>query len=374
MCSSTTASKKSSTNNKQKTQKEKQKMKTKTFVKWAFGLVAVGLVAFPSAARAQTNLSFLTSKAALRAYAVEQAVSANSSIYSPSQVGNQTTGYGYIIPTNHTSVDIFKGYVGQTFSITILNPQDWVYLNAWVLNSDGDELFYGYSSTQPVLGKGGYSLPAIPSLTLTIASYIPVKFINAVSSAEIMYTDPSTGQTYNYQQLQSYGNKIYFPSDSAGDGFLVVNFTDGTQANYDLKHGGAKTSGTSISQTISSANIDNLLSYTNPVQVVDELQSQGGIGENRTYEVLAGYGVNCPVGYTCVPVSPAFYVWTSEGVVPIGYYYRKAGSLTWQYVQTSDGSAYIPFTASGTWYVVPNWNPLQFSEPAPNIYNGGGKG
>jgi hypothetical protein len=56
-------------------------MKTNTLLKWTFALVVVGLVLIASAARAQTNLSFLTSKAALRAYAVAGKCGIETSCY-----------------------------------------------------------------------------------------------------------------------------------------------------------------------------------------------------------------------------------------------------------------------------------------------------
>ncbi|GEM_PF-1791949 len=339
-------------------------MKTKTATLTFIVAFAATITAF-----AQTNLSFLTSKAALRAYAVDQANISTTYLFAPTEVGNQAATYDYLIPTNHTSADILKGYVNQTFNIIVLDPNDYVTIEGAVYNSDNDQLFYGISSAQSVLSNGVYSLPTI-SMILELSPFIPVEFTKQIAGAEMIYTDPVTGQTYNEQQLQVYGSKVYFPIDSAGDGYLVVNFTDGTQSNFDLKHGGVKTSGVSISQFVSAATIDNLVTYTNPPQVIDELQSQGGIGENRTYEILAGFGTVCPVGYTCVPISTKFFIWTSEGYVPLGYYYRQSGSQTWQYTPAENGSANIPFSAIGTWYVIPYWDSTQFTEPAPNIWNG----
>ena len=182
-------------------------MKTKTFVKWTVAIVAVSLVALATAVRAQTNLSFLVSKAALRAYAVEQAKTASFSLSSQSQVGNQTTT-GTILPMNHVSADIINA-VSQSGSITVLNLKDWVYREAFAVNSDGDMLLYGYSSTLPVFGKGGYYLPT-NSVTLVLNSQIPVKFAKQVSYAEIEYTDPTTGQTYSYQEVHPLATRSIF--------------------------------------------------------------------------------------------------------------------------------------------------------------------
>jgi len=332
------------------------------------GLVMASLILFGMTAVAQTNLSFLTSKGALRAYAVEQAVTACGQLSAPTQVGNQINSWGNILNTNHTSADILSTYANKLLSITILNPKDQIYLNAWVLNGDGDALFYGGTGTYPVYSKGGggYVLPQL-SVKLILASVIPVKFNKPVSNADIVYTDPVTGQTANYQQLASNGNKVYFPTDSAGKGFLQVNFTDGTQMSYDI-HTGAGGADTGISvpeQTWTESTIDNLVQYKDPwtYGVVNTLQSSQGIGLNRTYELILS-----SKGYV------GFQLNTSEGANATGYWYRTFGSQNWLYVPAINGIGQIPVTSAGTWYVVPDWDPSQFREPDPVISSLNGKG
>lgn len=331
-------------------------------------IVTVFLVMAAFAAVAQTNLPFLTSKAALRAYAVQQAQTATMQLWSQSTVG-QPVGARMIIPSNHTSADIIKFFTISSASLKVLNPKDQVYLDENVLNADGDSLFYGYGSSLPFLGKGSlYDLPAI-SAVLRLQSWIPVKFSKQVSSAEMLYVDPITGQTYNNQQLYAYGNNVYYPSDSAGGGFLKVNYPDGSQDIFDLKNGGIKVSGIALTQKIASASIEGLLSFTNPIQtgVIDTIPSNLGIGQNRTYEVIMA-GPVTTTNYITVSIT------TSEGYRPLGIWVIAPGTVKPVYYQQGPSLPYVPIpVGGGVFYMVPEWDPAQFREPDPYIYNGGGK-
>ena len=321
----------------------------------SLALASVAIAAGVPQSTVQPDLSWLTSRANLRAYAVQQATVATGILSSRSQVGSQINNWSVNIPAVHSSADIFAVYTGQQRNITILNTQDVVYLDSWVTNSDGELLFWGSSSTKAVNGKGGgYYLPAMP-LNLNMAGNVTVKFTKDVASAEVMYIDPTTGQTNSQQQLNVTGNKIYFPTGSAGMVFLVVNFTDGTQVSYDLRDSGAENDGTTLSQVTSSVSIADFVSYQNPTSVVDQIPSQNGIGTNRTYEIVLS-------GMSFVPFS----VKTSEGFYPIGLWIQMAGDTTWSYLQWgSVQTSMLLQLKAGVWYVVPNWNPAQFSEPSP---------
>jgi len=322
-------------------------------------MVLVGLVA-AFAARAQDALPFLTSRAFLVAYAEDQAVTAGANLYSPSQVGGQTTSWVAIIPPNHVAADILSTFIGQTYRISVLNGADPIYMGESVNNADNFLLFYGGSPYQPVLGKGGYYLPPV-SVTLKMVDDVPVKFPKPVSNAEALPVDKTTGMTRNRQQVPTFGNTVFFPANLAGNSFLTVNFVDGTQSSYDLRPsgGGAKTVGTQITQQVSSASIENFVSYVDPWQIVDQIPAVNGIGTNRTYEVTMDSKQPWP---NKVPFS----VSTTEGFYPLGVWMCPKGSFAWAYVPWIPGQnhTWLPFLI-GTWWVVPDWDPAQFSEPSP---------
>lgn len=321
--------------------------------------IGIGLAGVATTTQAQTNLSFLTSPAALRAYGVEKATRAYTYLSCQSMVGNPLWIYTDI-PTNHTSADILNVYDGKVLSISVFNPEDTVYGGGTVCDKDGNCLFYGYFYQQPVAvpGKPGWVLPTMP-LVLKMNPSIAVTFDKNISSVQMFYVDPITGQTYDYEWLNSYGNKIWFPIDAAGQGFLVVKFIDGTSVNYNLANNGEQITSIPLTQKIGPASIENLLSYTNPTSVVDQLYSKNRVGANRTYEVIMTSG----------PKNTIFSVSTTEGYYPIGAWII-AGSNNWTYVQRDVNSTYISVPLTNTSCVIMEWNPSQFREPSPSTSYG----
>lgn len=321
-------------------------------------------------ATAQTNLYFLASKSALRSYAIEQARTAQIQMYCNSQV-QYPLGQGVILPTNHTSLDIIRFFTNTPMSVTILNLKDYVWLNGWVSNPDGDILFYASSVSYPTLGAGGYRVPFYALITLS--SSIPVKFDKAVDSAQFLDVDSTSGQTTWSQYLGVYGNKVYFNSDYAGHGYLIVTMKDGTKRSYDLGNGGAQMQGTLVSGLVSSASIENLVSYSNTLSLVsDVIPSYNGIGQNKTYEFVQNYNTNLVSG-----VVLAFAITTSEGYSPLGYWVRQSGTPLWQFKPAAtNANTTINFGPVGTWYVIPEWDDSQFREPdpVPPWYYGGATG
>ncbi len=344
--------------------------------------VVLGFLPSITFAQAPATLSFLTSKAALRAYAVEQATNASIQVYAESQVSTQPVMTTTAFPTKHTSQDILSFFNGSSPSITIVNPMDTVYTWASVVNADGDQYFYASAQSLPVATNNIYSLSPV-TLTLVLDDWIAVSFGKSVSSATLLYVDPNSGQTTGSQYLSSYINKIYFPTASAGNGYLVVNFTDGTSVNYDLRTG-TQVPNISLAQKVSSSSIDGLIYFTDPLNIVDiGISSVNGIGENHTYEVSISHSalLGDDVLRTPIPVFAA----TTEGAVAVGFWVRLQGNTSWQFssanVQANipgftfaQGTmmAQIPFHA-GTYYIVPVWNPTDFAEPTP-VAPGGGKG
>ena len=66
---------------------------------------------------------------------------------------------------------------------------------------------------------------------------------------------------------------------------------------------------------------------------------------------------------------------TTEGAYPRGVFIRKQGSSLWSYVTWSPSALYVPVPLGiGTYYIIADWDPTQFTEPTPVIYNGGGGG
>ncbi len=223
-----------------------------------------------------------------------------------------------------------------------------------VANADGDTLFYGGSSEYAVEGRGGARLPKF-QFNLFLSYTVPIKFDQPVERAEFWYVDPAEGRTVQKVPLYGYGNKIYFQSDFAGKGFVVVTFKDGTQRIYNLKDGGSILSPTVLVAQAENVHIENLMSYRDPSVIQDTIQSWNGVGYNKTYEVISTY-----------PAWVNISVSTTEGFYPIGYWVRPQGGQSWQYYKSGSGIPYVPIQfGAGVWYVVPDWNTNQFKEPDP---------
>ena len=302
---------------------------------------------------AQTNLSFLTSRAALLAFAIDQADTASFELGAPSRVGTQAV-WKVKFSVNHTSADILRFYTTNRFGINVLNPNDEVSVAGKVFNGDGDQILSQSYSSQPTLTKTGYSLPKV-FLNLGLEKYVAIKFDKPVSSAEVFCVDPFTKKTYNEKWLPVSGCKVYFPSASCGTGFLDVKFNDGTESYYDLCNGGIEIPGFFIGQEVASASVDNFLSFTNPMFVRDQIFSQNGVGTNRTYELVIenshGDGRNVK-----------FLISSTEGCYPLGLWVRpKFGS--WSHFPWLAKDYTVILFPEGVWYVIPDWDRRQFHEP-----------
>src|SRR3989344_5901736 len=331
--------------------------------------VTFSLILVVSTAWAQTNLAFLSSRSALAAYAVEQARSSALYLYGPGQIGAQQVSPQETWSTSRTSGEVLKFFTNTSIKITVANTKDWVSMFGYVANADGDTLFNGGVSAYQVDGKGGSHLPKF-RFTLYLAYTVPIKFDQPVEHAEFWYLDPADGRTVQKVSLYGYGNKVYIQSGFAGRGYVVVTFKDCTQRVYNFQDGGAILSPTVVVAQAESAHIENLLSYRDPTVIQDAIQSYSGTGFNKTYEVVTSH-----------PAWINISVSTTEGVYPIGYWVRAQGSQTWQYNKAASGPPYVPIQfGTGVWYVIPDWNPAQFQEPAPYIPSGessgggGGKG
>jgi hypothetical protein len=106
-------------------------------------------------ASAQTALPYLTSKAQLRAWMVEQAGSVTMHGWCSSQV-RPTMSQGMILAENHTAGDIIAFITNTTLSVKEANLNDPVQLYCSVnRRDDGSTLFWGSASGMGSLASNG---------------------------------------------------------------------------------------------------------------------------------------------------------------------------------------------------------------------------
>lgn len=353
----------------------------KTIIKsWATTLVALIISIFNLNVNAQTgnptevvqasgpypvDLAFLSSEAALRAYAVENSRLARVWIgMNSATTSSGSNGIAWDKGVNSVTLFSRIDSLFDNLWVKTFNPNDYVWTCAATQNADGDDLMYGGGGARLVYGKGGYDLPKIANV-FCLASTIPIPF-SGVESARALITDPESGQTIDRVDLQVRSGKVYFQSDMAGRVILQVKIKGGQVLAYDLTNGGVGIpEETVILMGNTTSHLDHMIvlrDFVGPYKHVEP--SYKGVGTNPTFEVIAT-GKEIPIDIS---------VSSTEGAVPVSFKYKKLGEVVWQDAPCTNGRLVMPPSGFGTMYIVPVWNPSEFHSRLPYIGYGDGRG
>ncbi len=312
------------------------------------------------------DLKFLSSRGALKAYAIEQARSADLNLTSAG-FADGSYGFGASWENPVTSTEL-QGYLTQwDYRVRMVNTKDLVNFDLRIRTADFDELFVSYPAQvlpQFVGGKEGqgYELPR-PYLALRMADEIPFRLDKSIQRVQISYLDPD-GRTVVTKELRTDGRgKFFMDPNFAGTGYAELIDQDWNINVFDLHNGGARTTLEQVRFTGEHAFIDGLVSYENPSTVNYTVWSWQGTGQNPTFEIT----MNGPVG-----ANVSLTVMTREGAKPRGYFIRSQGAAAneWQYYPVNPAApSFAPFLDTGTSYLVPDWNPEDFREwsPVPTV-------
>jgi len=297
-----------------------------------------------------SSLPMLTSKAALRSYAVEQTQVAYVSAYSPSQINSSqsSSSIGIGLPSGQDSADMLSyvdRIVSQNVSVTFVNKNDPANIDGTFADKFGNTMFYSYGSSTPQSGK----LPTV-YLAWYLESEIPISIPGAQSATVLVVG--TNGMTQYPIPLNVSNGMVWFQTDDAGQGILSVTMNDGSVVSYNLMAQGTQVTPSTFAVNTYSY-IDQLWSFSNSSFIDWEIYSNGGVGENPTFEVNQSVSTTMSVD-----------VFTTEGAQSIGVYVRNKGDTVWNFYPAVNSITTIPVNA-GTCYMVPAWNVTDFREPDP---------
>jgi len=308
---------------------------------------------------AEINLSMITSRAALRSYALSEASEINGGLYLYS---GGTSGYDYRVWSGQkTSVEIIEEAKLLNLTVETVDTTDTVGCYISVNNTDGDTLFYGYTNDKPVKVNDKWILPSTMGNIVFNMSNIPIKLAKQVSSAYILSRD-EYGNT-QWSELYTNGDKIWFSEASAGleNSYIRVSYSDGTVESYSIATGNfLPTINLGLSVTPVFSDVSTFKDVSLVTLVVKSTRGKGII---PTIELV-----------NTVSSKIKFDIQTSEGKRPIRYWYRSAQIGDWSAIDVTASTIYpieigLP---KGTVYIVPEWNPIDFDEVSQPVATGGG--
>ena len=335
----------------------------------------------------QSVLPMLTSQAALKTYAEEQAYSVSVSISTFLPSGGNSSGYTPV--TEATAAGIMSAVKSVSLSVDVVNPSDSLFTWAEVYSMDWDVLFSGYKQYKLVGPdpSGSYAMPSdYKDLTMDMAELIPIP----IAGADSAFVDDlnSKGQSQNNYNLQVRNGKVYFPKQLAGgDRILGVytsnqspNGSPNTNDNYvgnwvfwNIGKGGVPMHSTTYSASFS-ASIKGVTTMqdSDVFVVVPTIKGGYAYGGNITAELKV-----------TTPFTSKVSFWTTEGKWFKSALVRKAGTAQWlTYIPTVDKTRgamtfVLPVTETGTYFIIPQWNDGDLIEPADPYYppyDGGSNG
>ena len=226
------------------------------------------------ASRMPTTLAFLGSRAALRAFARESARSANLNIESTGMQGSWGTGSSWESPKSQKQ--ILSMVNAWRFTFTMDNPLDYVHATAEIKNSDWDTLFSAEAWRTPETFDSPVTDPAyrLPELYFhfTLADLVPFKVDRSVQWGQIKYLNDD-GRTITTVDLVVKNGKVYFRSDLAGKGILVLRDDTGSIFLYSLRNGGVRVPVANVQYMGSSSGIDQMPWFNNPSTIDQQVWS-----------------------------------------------------------------------------------------------------
>ncbi|MDP1624799.1 MAG: hypothetical protein Q8L64_03415 [bacterium] len=319
-------------------------------------IVAVAILGACSSAFAQDSLP-ISSTGALRAYAVTQ--TRNVHIQATSST-NDTSFFRYIdLDGTHDSSQLAAVVesVKPVFDMTDTSASAYLYLH--FTDNDGNVLLQGSLTVKPVQNASGeWVVPAAAGkFELSLGDLVRIPLAKRVSFAYVIDANGS------YHSMPVSDGTILFPTVSAGlrGGQVKVWFDDNTVGTFSTSTG-KRVPVMAVSASLGMG-IKDLLSFKNQTFITVTVQSTNRKGVIPTVEVVKSVQGNV-----------WFDVATSDGKRPTRLWYRQATSDEWHSTTGVSWPQGISLPAGAT-YIVPEWNPSDFSEETRALnYGDTGKG
>jgi hypothetical protein len=302
------------------------------------------------------SLPMLTSKAALKTFAIESARSAFLELKSPGMVNpSWSTGAGWL--TSMRAVDVLAQFNALKITVPMANIEDYVHAIGTIQNQMGKILFTADSWSRPVSIKGGYELPQM-WFGFVIAKNIPIKFDRSIRSARARFINEQGQTVGNPIEFNVVNGEVDFQGDLAGGIILELRDQDGNVFEYDLRQeNGPQINVEQVAYNGSASYIDGMYDFTDPTVIDWQVWSWNGIGQNPAFEVTMTSKGLLPVG-----------THSNEGALATGFYVRAMDSANWQFYPLVPEKKFSQLPLNiGVWYIVPIWNPNDFREPDPDM-------
>ena len=190
---------------------------------------AVMMFASVAAFGQTSSLEMISSRAALKAYALEKIVWANASVSSPSMVNFSSTRPFVEIKNSDGEIDTYKlGLLiwNNTLVFDVANPKDPLWFYVQYSDKNRDVLFCGSRETELEQQNGCWRLPGGSQyIEVDLAYQIPIE-VDGLSGARAITRDEN-GEILNqeYLRIDDRGGKFYFPTNLAGqNGELILTY------------------------------------------------------------------------------------------------------------------------------------------------------
>jgi hypothetical protein len=304
-------------------------------------------------------LEFLSSKAALRAYAAELARGVSFDLTSAgfSEGGGYGFGSSWNSPTNLAGIQ--KQLLRWEYEFPMSNPLDRIDINAKIVSEEWENLFLAFPTSVQAYRENEDDEYTIGEtfLYFKLAPEIPVRVGKSIKQARISYIGDDDSTIVN-EQLQVRNGKFYFRSDFAGKSIVLLTDDEGNRFAYDLRRGGVMVPIELVQFFGIRGDFEGMYPFLNPSMINLSVWSNDGSGENPTLEVTMTH----VSGARHVNVSAV----TREGAVATGFLVRQQGApgTSGSFYPVVPPLQYVPIPFfPGVTYVVPTWNLEEFQEP-----------
>lgn len=354
----------------------------KKYTSWSVRFVAVIMMitAFTS------NIAFgyekslpINSRAALTSEAIRQVRVVTGSLWTQGNL-QPTAGSSYFwleYKTSKPRKDEIRTLVSnQSLSYKVVNPtNDWMQFYMSCRNTDGYELFNGYSGFRLEYGRGGWQVPETARQFDSVLAYtVPMKLKGAIGARIVVrdergYVTTERGLQVKYDNDKGVGT-VFFLSEYAGTrGELVISYwepqPDGNMRQVDVAYnlsGDGEAIATTDGVTSMKPDFKDIVTLNPPYVYLTFIQAKDHVGVYPLVEVTIPYPQWC-----------FFHAGTIEGEIATAARILKLGSedAEWKEYPMGPGIPYVPvLLESGVYHV--DWVFPKLHPPQPSSSGGGG--
>lgn len=322
-------------------------------------MIAVMVLFMFGIAFGETNkLSMITSRPALKAWAIEQVKYVSGSVSSPSMVNFSSTKPWFNIENKSAGVlDIAFSVVSNRLTFEVANPNDPLWLHVSYQDKNHEYLFWGSRDSRLKKDAGGtwYVEDVAVELDLSDRIAIPIK---NVSYGRMIIRD-SAGRISGNAYLEARDGKLYFPSRLAGSkGELIVSYWDyedqvETNQVFNLSTGETQTT-TAVGSVLFPI-LKDVWDFG------EDPQSVSVYIEPSSVKPLVQATYSSP-RKTIVKAT------ASDGKVALGVYVRKTGDTNWKYFAIPEDVGFVQVDVlKGIYFFIFDFG----EEDLPQVYSGG---